>query len=261
MKNIRAIKLITLTATIAASFALAGCEEETECPAPTAEPAKSAAAIVSPTPAGDTKPAAAPTPPAAKMQPRPDLDAGSAARGDSSNRGKVDQPDEVDVDADLYVKRLVIARGVASREPVEPATSFPKGEAKRIYAFVEVGNRDKTASEVFVSFKPKGGAEKGRIQLRVGASPRWRTWAYTELATEVGEWEAIVRDASGDVIGTQSFAILDGPLSDDPYAAIDSAEGAEKASADDAKKAQSENAQSKKAQSKKAEPKSKPSEA
>ena len=94
-----------------------------------------------------------------------------------------------------------------NREPIQPATQFAKGEQERIYAFVEVGNQDRANSEIFVSFVRKGAAERGQIRLRVGASPRWRTWAYTRLARDEGQWEAIVRNAQGDELARTAFQI------------------------------------------------------
>lgn len=198
---------LALIATLSlGALGLCGCEEPSDCPAPTAEPAKTAAAAVSPAPAGSDA--------AAKPAPTP---ARTVAKAPTAAKpAPIVAPEEreydVDLDADLYVKRLVIAQGVKDREPVDAASTFAQGRVKRIYAFVEVGNRDLSASEVYVSFRPKGGKERGRVRLRVGASPRWRTWAYTTQATEVGEWEAVVRNGRDEIIGTTSFEI-----SDDPY--------------------------------------------
>lgn len=208
------IKPSTLIVSLALAAALTGCDDETtECPAPVAEPANSVAAVAAPAAStASQKPLA---PPVTTAATKPAV----AKKPVVSDADDADCADDgsCDLDADLYVKRLVLARGVDRREPVQPATSFAMSQGKRIYAFVEVGNRGNTASEVFVSFKPKAGKDMGRIRLRVGASPRWRTWAYTELANDVGEWEATVRNARGDVIGTQTFVVTDLPLSDDPY--------------------------------------------
>ena len=113
----------------------------------------------------------------------------------------------IDRDARLGVKRLIIARGVSGREPVDPTTTFTAGDSDRIYAFVEVTNADRTRSEVFVSFVKEGETERGRISLNVGASPRWRTWAYTRLASSPGNYEAIVRDARGEEIARAPFTV------------------------------------------------------
>ena len=130
--------------------------------------------------------------------------ASSSARP-ATNDGDLEPP--VDVDAKLQIKRLVIAHGVRDREPVRPAKTFAIGEQDRIYAFVEVSNLDRANSEIFVSFLRKGTAERGRIRLRVGASSRWRTWAYTRLARDQGQWVAIVRNARGDELARTQFEI------------------------------------------------------
>ena len=114
---------------------------------------------------------------------------------------------EVDLDAELQVKRLIIAKDVENREPVEPASAFATTFDGPIYAFVEVGNRDRVASEVYVSFIREGGIERGPITLRVGPAPRWRTWANTRLAKQKGTWFAVVRDASGKELARREFEI------------------------------------------------------
>jgi hypothetical protein len=197
---------IVHTAIIAAVLALAaGCaKDETHC-APTADRADA--------PAGSVVALAASAPPAASQRPtaQPKVDAPAPATTAAKTAPKTghepqqDDADEPDLDADLRVKRLVIAHGVKNREPVEPAATFTAGE--RIYAFIEVGNPAAVVSEVRVSFARVGGKERGSVRLEVGASPRWRTWSYTQQAREAGEWEAIVRDGNGDVIARQRFTV------------------------------------------------------
>lgn len=111
------------------------------------------------------------------------------------------------LDADLGVKRLVLARGVEGREPVEPSETFALDEAKQIYAFVEVQNPDQVESEIFVTFEKDGGPSVGHVTLRVGPSSRWRTWAFTRGATTAGKWTAVVRDGDGDLLARQPFEI------------------------------------------------------
>lgn len=134
---------------------------------------------------------------------------------------KDDEPEAepaIDVDAELSVKRLVIAKGVEGREPVSPASTFSRGEAERIYAFVEVGNEDKSPSAITVSFFRDGKPEGGGVELRVGASPRWRTWAYTRLANEPGAWHVVVRGPKGQELARDRFEIVGGA---DPQARLD----------------------------------------
>ncbi len=218
-------RITSLAAAFLFAGVLAGCEEPADCPAPTAEAPVADAKVA---PAAATGSAASAPPPAAALagtvathRAAPPALATTSPKKPRVVEAAGDCADDGSCAADLYVKRLVLARGVKDREPTEPTTSFAKGERQRVYAFVEVGNRDETASLVYVAFQPKGGKERGRVRLAVGASPRWRTWAYTELATEVGEWEAIVYDARGDVLGRQAFTVTDGSTAADPYEAVD----------------------------------------
>ena len=122
---------------------------------------------------------------------------------------KAEKPRVVDLDSKLVVKRLIISRGVKGREPLEPTERFVEGEAERIYAFVELANPESAESAVFVSFVPERGVERGPIELSVGPSSRWRTWAFTRAAKAPGVWHAVVRNARGEEIGRTRFEIAD----------------------------------------------------
>jgi hypothetical protein len=111
-----------------------------------------------------------------------------------------------DVEARLGVKRLVVATGVKDREPVGEATTFSAESAAKIYAFVEVTNQDRIASQVVVTFEPETGSPIGHVKLEVGAAPRWRTWATTR-ALKPGKWQAVVRDGKGKVLATSEFVV------------------------------------------------------
>jgi len=107
----------------------------------------------------------------------------------------------------LKVKRLLVAPAVRDREPVDAATSFKAEDLDRLYAFVEVENGDREESEIFVTFEPEKGASHGQVTLEVGAAPRWRTWAWTRTPKKPGSWEAVVRNAKGDVLARTPFEI------------------------------------------------------
>jgi len=108
---------------------------------------------------------------------------------------------------DLKIRRLVLARDVEAREPVGAADAFDLGEVDKLYAFVEVGNHDAVESEIVVTFEPERGPACGHVRLRVGASPRWRTWAYTRGVRQPGKWTAVVRDAAGELLARKSFEV------------------------------------------------------
>ncbi|WP_437751153.1 DUF2914 domain-containing protein [Sorangium sp. So ce1389] len=108
---------------------------------------------------------------------------------------------------ELQVVRLVVSRGIAGREPLEPATSFASAEIDRIYAFVELANKDRAASEITVAFTPPDGSAPLRIPLAVGAQRRFRTWAATRKARAAGLWAVVVSDAAGKELARASFTI------------------------------------------------------
>jgi hypothetical protein len=131
---------------------------------------------------------------------------------------RAEPAERLDLDAELGVKRLVIAQGVKDREPVDPAVTFASNHDGPIYAFVEVSNADRVASEIYVSFVREGEPERAPISLRVGSSPRWRTWATTRLAKKPGAYFAIVRDAAGKELGRERFEVRAEPAAPVPAA-------------------------------------------
>ena len=156
------------------------------------------------------------------------------ARDDSDDSDDSDAPrKKKDLSADLFVKRLVIAKNVKGREPVGATNSFSQGAQDRIYAFVEVGNRDQVASEIYISFIEKSSGKGQRVPLKIGAGSRWRTWVYTRNATKPGKWFAVVKNAKGKTLASQSFEIT-GKASDGKKSKAKTA--GDKASDDKAKK-------------------------
>jgi len=154
--------------------------------------------VSTPTPAPTPAPLAA-TPPACPTAPKAEPAQVST---------KAAHPKAKAAQGKLVIKRLVLAEAVKGREPVGAATTFKADEINKIYAFVEVENKDQLPGEIHVSFEPKGGGEhRGDIQLSVGESPRWRTWAYTRTARKPGEWSAVVRGPGGEELARAPFEI------------------------------------------------------
>jgi hypothetical protein len=102
----------------------------------------------------------------------------------------------------------VLTPSVEGREPREPRTSFDRDETGRIYAFVELENETRAPGEIIVAFEPPdGGALRGNVKLEVGPHARWRTWAFTRSAREVGAWTAVVMTENGEVIARAPFEV------------------------------------------------------
>ncbi|WP_437564799.1 DUF2914 domain-containing protein [Sorangium sp. So ce542] len=134
---------------------------------------------------------------------------GSALEARAAGRGPQDSGAGEGAAAapELQVLRLVVAKGIAGREPIAPATSFASAEIERLYAFVELSNKDRAASEITVVFTPPDGGAPLRIPLAVGAERRFRTWAATRKARAAGLWSVTVNDAAGKELARASFTI------------------------------------------------------
>jgi hypothetical protein len=196
---------ISALALVTATSALLGCGVGNAAGA--AIEAKPLAPAVTERTAQLAQPPAAP----AASCPTPDK-AGEAPAKAASVKPRAEQRKDrvrtADASAKLRIKRLVLTEGVKGREPVEAKTSFSAADASRIYAFVEVENPAAEESEITVTFEPaSGGAAHGNITLDVGASPRWRTWAFTRGARTAGAWTAIVRGPEGDVLAKAPFEV------------------------------------------------------
>jgi hypothetical protein len=134
----------------------------------------------------------------------------ASAKGKGKGKGKGAQTTPgaaSELDGKLTVKRLVLAKSVEARAPVGAGERFVVGEQERIYAFVDLVNGGERASEITVSFEREGGPSFGEVRLDVGASPRWRTWAFTRQAKRAGTYVATVRDPRGAVLARQSFTV------------------------------------------------------
>lgn len=119
------------------------------------------------------------------------------------------RPQPAKIAPSLTVKRLVLATRIENREPADASKGFVASKTDKLFAFVEVENHSLTEGEIFVSFvPPDGGKALGNIKLDIGASKRFRTWAFTRGARKSGEWMAVVRNGAGDVLARAPFEII-----------------------------------------------------
>jgi hypothetical protein len=62
-----------------------------------------------------------------------------------------------------------------------------------------------------VFFVGPSGKVSGGVELDVPANvPRWRTWAFTRFADEVGLWRVEVRNPAGVLLGALPFEVAEG---------------------------------------------------
>jgi len=106
----------------------------------------------------------------------------------------------------LRIDRLVVARGIVDREPQGEDTMFGSSE-KRVFAFLQVANPERAPGDVKVQFVAPDGVPQPAVDVSVGPSTRWRTWAFTRHAHTPGTWKAIVRDERGHVLASTEFDV------------------------------------------------------
>lgn len=107
---------------------------------------------------------------------------------------------------DLLLTRLVIARSIIDREPVEPGESFP-GNIGTVFCFTEVeGAGDETH---VVHVWHRWNEEVASVELPV-RSERWRTWSSKRIPENgTGEWLVQILDSEGTELGKIEFEITE----------------------------------------------------
>jgi len=105
---------------------------------------------------------------------------------------------------EMTLARAVVGTGVDNMEPVGAAASFPAATEK-VYCFIEASNIPKDMELSFVW--SLGGKEVRKINLPVKAGPKWRTWAYKNVAGQKGDWKVEIKDAEGKVLKEINFKV------------------------------------------------------
>ena len=112
----------------------------------------------------------------------------------------------------LDARRVILARSVRGREPVNPTRVLQPVDAP-VYAFFELTNLGGEARAPVVVFIGPDGIERGHIELQVPANtPRWRTWAFSRNVTLAGEWRVELRGEDGNIVAEQEFQIASEPI-------------------------------------------------
>ena len=118
-------------------------------------------------------------------------------------------PQIVETDG-VMLNSIILARGVDKREPVEPGIQFTMGDGQKIYVILDVKNETGEDAMLTVSWKmPESDREIGKTELTVKSAKSWRTWSFTRWAKKTGTWEAIVRNAEGEIIARAPFRIVE----------------------------------------------------
>ena len=91
---------------------------------------------------------------------------------------------------------------VKDREAVDTSTSFNKGDKVTVWLSVKNPTEPNKVKLVFF----RNDAKAGTIELDVGKSYRWRTWARRTVGS-AGDWKVDVRDDDGNSLKTLEFTV------------------------------------------------------
>ena len=115
-----------------------------------------------------------------------------------------EKPKAESVAMEMTLARAVVGTGVDNMEPVGVAETFPAA-TERVFCFIEANNIPKD-TEISLVWS-LGGKEVRTINLSLKAGPRWRTWAYKNLAGQKGDWKVEIKDAGGKVLKEVQFKV------------------------------------------------------
>jgi hypothetical protein len=166
--------------------------EPTPVPEPAAvEPAKAEPAAVEPTPVAEPgdggSVVAEPSEPA---EPTPAVSGGSTP---------------ISLGTDAEILKLVLAKDVVNRQPVDPGTSFPSGT--KVNLFIESRNESEADIQLSITWENvASGRRSPPVGVKIPVRKLNRTRAYRTLKIK-GDHRAILIDGSGKEIAVLPFTI------------------------------------------------------
>lgn len=118
--------------------------------------------------------------------------------------------------SEVQVDRFVLAQAVQQREPLGETDVFST-EAEKIFAFVQLANPEQPPYSFKVHFERADEAPTPYgIALEVPTAARFRTWAFTRIKREPGQYRAVLRTLDGREIARRDFTVVpaDGAMHD-----------------------------------------------
>ena len=156
------------------ALSVAACDESSEPAAPSApSPRTTASALAAPTP---PVPRATSTSPVDAPSDDPDTATDSGSGGEEGDAAAC-TPKDASLKP-LQLLGFVFASRVESRKPVEQLRFARPGQ--RVYAYLRMRNRSGEERCLRVEFRVNG-KKRTSVELEVGESWQWRTWAYATL--------------------------------------------------------------------------------
>lgn len=102
------------------------------------------------------------------------------------------------------IARLVVGTGIENKEPVGISEKFPSS-TERVYCFLEATDITRNTEVSFVWVHE--GNEMRKLSLPLEAGPRWRTFAFKNLAGLKGIWKVEIKDSVGNLLRDIQFKV------------------------------------------------------
>jgi hypothetical protein len=114
-----------------------------------------------------------------------------------------------DVGSSVSVTRMLVAKDVSDREPVDTASEFSIAATTHLFAFFELSNlgEEQTVTVSFIDVATDRTVQS--YDLKVGASKRWRTWARTTAPRQPGAWTVVLTDRDGNELRRADFKMVE----------------------------------------------------
>ena len=124
------------------------------------------------------------------------------AKSNEKKKGQTGKSDSGASNSDMKIVDAKAAGGVKEREPVDVSESFSVDDKVTIWMAVR---NPKGKSKVKVVWF-KDDVELNTVDINVGKSWRWRTWA-RRTVPRTGDWKVEIRDEDGNTLETVEFAV------------------------------------------------------
>jgi hypothetical protein len=151
------------------------------------------------------------------VAPGPDAEPGLEVPGLAETPPAAPPPDtpaaapEVFAGGEVSIRRFVLCKGIADREPVEPTSTFVRTREGQIWVYIDAGNTASQDRRITVTFEAvdRPGAAAPPVELKIAPGPRYRTWAWATAWRLAGRYRVVVRDGAGNVLARAPFEVIE----------------------------------------------------
>ena len=106
--------------------------------------------------------------------------------------------------AAFTVARLVTCEDVQNRTPINVREVFPAG-TETVFCFLEAHDIVQPTEVKMVWYHEE--QEVAQVPLKIGQSPRWRTFASKEIMGMKGNWKVYLVDVADNTLASVQFVV------------------------------------------------------